>query len=190
MHITEILKIAIFKLIEEDIKVSICIDEKSQWCIIFNKNIYLLLEISYNVLKSNIYFRDNLQLKIGFNISFIKSINALRKKLFYMFIDFILVFYFRFYLFIFREGKGGREGEKHHCVVASHVPPTGGPGLLPRHAPWLGIQPASLWIAGQWSIHRVTPARVLRKKLLTKGKIKNNFGNDTFCCDVFFSFGN
>ena len=32
----------------------------------------------------------------------------------------------RFYLFIFRE-RGGREKEKHQCVVASHVPPTGGP---------------------------------------------------------------
>ena len=42
-------------------------------------------------------------------------------------------------LFIFRETKGGmkrgREGEKHQCVVASHVPPTGGlacnPGMCP-----------------------------------------------------------
>ena len=37
----------------------------------------------------------------------------------------------RFYLFIFREG----EGEKHQCVVASHVIPTGdlacNPGLCP-----------------------------------------------------------
>ena len=32
-----------------------------------------------------------------------------------------------FYLFIFRErGRGGeRVGEKHQCVVASHMPPTG-----------------------------------------------------------------
>ena len=36
-------------------------------------------------------------------------------------------FFFRFYLFIFRERgrKGEREGEKHQCVVASSVPPTG-----------------------------------------------------------------
>ena len=33
----------------------------------------------------------------------------------------------RFYLFIFRERgrEGEREGEKHHCVIASHTPPTG-----------------------------------------------------------------
>ena len=41
------------------------------------------------------------------------------------------------YLFIFRERgrEGGREGEKHQCVVASHTPPTGdlarNPGMCP-----------------------------------------------------------
>ena len=42
----------------------------------------------------------------------------------------------RFYLFIFREGREGeREGEKHQCVVASHMSPTGdlarNPGMCP-----------------------------------------------------------
>ena len=47
------------------------------------------------------------------------------------------VFFLRFYLFIFRQrGKEGeREGEKHQCVVASCVPPTGdlahNPGMCP-----------------------------------------------------------
>ena len=31
----------------------------------------------------------------------------------------------RFYLFIFRDGKGGKEGEKHQCVVAPLMTPTG-----------------------------------------------------------------
>ena len=46
-------------------------------------------------------------------------------------------FFKRFYLFIFREKgrEGEREGEKHQCVVASQVPPTGEPGLQPRHVP-------------------------------------------------------
>ena len=37
------------------------------------------------------------------------------------------LFFKRFYLFISRERvrEGEREGEKHQCVVASHVPPTG-----------------------------------------------------------------
>ena len=36
-------------------------------------------------------------------------------------------FFKRFYLFNFRERgrEGEREGEKYHCVVSSHVPPTG-----------------------------------------------------------------
>ena len=33
-------------------------------------------------------------------------------------------FLFLFHLFIF-EGEGERKREKHQCVVASHVPPTG-----------------------------------------------------------------
>ena len=39
----------------------------------------------------------------------------------------ILVFIFLkdFYVFIFREGRGGREGEKHQCVAASCAPTTG-----------------------------------------------------------------
>ena len=30
-----------------------------------------------------------------------------------------------FLIFIFREGKGGRKGEEHQCVVASQAPSTG-----------------------------------------------------------------
>ena len=50
--------------------------------------------------------------------------------------NFYLVFK-RFYLFIFRERgrEGEREGEKHQCVVASHVPLTRdlarNPGMCP-----------------------------------------------------------
>ena len=46
-------------------------------------------------------------------------------------------FFLRFYLFIFRARgtEGDREGEKHQCVVASSVPPTGelthNPGMCP-----------------------------------------------------------
>ena len=48
-----------------------------------------------------------------------------------------ILFFKRFYLFIFRErGRGGeREGEKHNCVVASYKSPTGdlahNPGICP-----------------------------------------------------------
>ena len=47
----------------------------------------------------------------------------------------ILYFILRVYLFIFREGEERRKGEKHQCVVASLVPPTGdlacNPGMCP-----------------------------------------------------------
>ena len=64
---------------------------------------------------------------------------------------YISLFLKRFYLFIFREkGKEGvREGQKHQCVVASHVAPTGdlarNPGMYPDlELNWrpFGLQPA------------------------------------------------
>ena len=41
--------------------------------------------------------------------------------------------------------EGEREGEKHQCVIASHLAPTGGCGPQPRHGSWPGIEPATLW---------------------------------------------
>ena len=51
-------------------------------------------------------------------------------------ISFLFLFK-RFYLFIFRERgmEGEREGEKQHCVVASHVAPTGDPACNPGMCP-------------------------------------------------------
>ena len=50
----------------------------------------------------------------------------------------ILFFFFKkLYFFIFRERgmEGEREGEKHQCVIASHIAPTGdlacNPGMCP-----------------------------------------------------------
>ena len=34
------------------------------------------------------------------------------------------------------------------------------PGLQPRHVPWLGIEPAIFWIAGQCSVLWATPTKV------------------------------
>ena len=57
------------------------------------------------------------------------------------FLDF---FFFRFYLFIFREmgREGNRKGEKHQCVRDTFSPvasgtqtPKRGPDLQPRHVP-------------------------------------------------------
>ena len=67
----------------------------------------------------------------------------------------ILFFKTIFYLFTFRQRgrEEERKGEKHQCVVASRAPPTG------DHVPLLGIKPATLWFAGQHSMHWATPAR-------------------------------
>ena len=46
--------------------------------------------------------------------------------------NFLNFIFKRFYVLFILEGKRGREGEKHQCVIASHVPPT---GLQPRHVP-------------------------------------------------------
>ena len=53
-------------------------------------------------------------------------------------------FFLRFYLFIFREGTGGRKRGKEIsvCGCLSRAP-YWGPGLQPRHVPRLGIEPAS-----------------------------------------------
>ena len=57
-------------------------------------------------------------------------------------------------LFIFREkGREGETGEKHQCVVASLTPPTGDLAGNPGMCPDLEIKPATLWFAGQRSIH-------------------------------------
>ena len=34
-----------------------------------------------------------------------------------------------------------------------------GPGLQPRHVPWLAVEPVTLWFAGQCSVHWATAAR-------------------------------
>ena len=54
-------------------------------------------------------------------------------------------------LFIFR-GEG-REGEKHPCVVASCMPPTGDPACNPGMGFRLGIEQATLWFTGWHSIY-------------------------------------
>ena len=71
-----------------------------------------------------------------------------------------LVFLKRLCLFIFkergREGERGRETSVYGCLLHA---PYWGPGLKPRHVPWLGIEPATLCFTVWCSIHWATPAR-------------------------------
>ena len=72
------------------------------------------------------------------------------------------IFLKNIYLFLDRgEGREKEEGEKHQCVVTSHVALTGEPGRQPRHMPWVGIEPVTLWFSGLHSIHWATLARAL-----------------------------
>ena len=59
--------------------------------------------------------------------------------------------------------EGEREGEKHQCVVASHMVPTGGRGPQPRHVPWLGIEPATLWFAARAQSAELHQPGLIRK---------------------------
>ena len=54
-------------------------------------------------------------------------------------------FFKRFYLFIFRGRNRGRETSMCGCLSCA---PHWGPGPQPRHVPWLGIEPVTLWFAG------------------------------------------
>ena len=47
------------------------------------------------------------------------------------------------------------------CGCLSHTP-NWAPGLQPRHVPWLGIKPATLWFTGQRPIHWATPAGAIK----------------------------
>ena len=70
-----------------------------------------------------------------------------------------ILFFLRFYLFIFRQRarEGGRE--RNINVWLPHAHPDWGPGPQTRHMPWLGIELATLWFTGWCSIHWTTPAR-------------------------------
>ena len=65
------------------------------------------------------------------------------------------------YLFLDRgEGKE-KERERNINVWSSLMGPPleTKPGLQPRHVPWLGIEPMTLWLTGWHSIHWATTAR-------------------------------
>ena len=68
----------------------------------------------------------------------------------------------KYFIYLFLEREEGRKTgrEISLCGCLSHAP-YWRPGQQPRHVPWLGIKPATLWFTGQHSIHWATPARAL-----------------------------
>ena len=77
------------------------------------------------------------------------------------------------YLFILERGKGGRKrGRETSMCGCLQCTPYWGPDPQPRHVPWLGIQPATLWFAVQNSLYWATPARALSSSCIIHWKIK------------------
>ena len=73
----------------------------------------------------------------------------------------LAVFFKKYFVYLFLESGEGREEERKRNISV-WLPPTPhnwAPGLQPRHVPWLGIEPATLWFTGQHSVHWATPAR-------------------------------
>ena len=72
-------------------------------------------------------------------------------------------------IYLFLEGGEGRKRgrETSMCCYLLCVP-LWGPGLQPRHVPWLGSEPAMLWFAGWCSIHWATPARASQTDILSE----------------------
>ena len=60
----------------------------------------------------------------------------------------ILFYFFKDYIYLFLEGKEGREMSMCGYVSCTRYCR---PGPQPRHVPWLVIKPAILWFTGQWS---------------------------------------
>ena len=82
--------------------------------------------------------------------------------------------FFKDFIYLFLERGEGREKERETsmCGCLSHAP-CWGPGLQPRHVPWLGIELATLWFIGWHSIYLAAPARATFLKLLFKWPLLN-----------------
>ena len=77
--------------------------------------------------------------------------------------------FFKYFIYLFLENRGGREKKRERNMGArgissigcfSHAP-TRGPGLQPRHVPWLAIELETFWFTGWHSIPWATPARAI-----------------------------
>ena len=65
------------------------------------------------------------------------------------------------FIYVLLERGDGKEKEREKSMCGCFLcAPYWGPGPLPRHVPWLGIELAILGFTGWHSIHWATPARV------------------------------
>ena len=84
----------------------------------------------------------------------------------YWWSDLLNFFYFNIYLSLEKGEEREKERERNidvreiHWLIGFFLhSPNWGPGPEPRHVPWPGIKPVTLWFAGWYSIHWATPAR-------------------------------
>ena len=79
--------------------------------------------------------------------------------------DYILLLFLKDFTYFREMGwEGEREGEQHQCAGGTSIgcllhTPNWGPGLQPRHVPYLGIEPVTFWFTGRHLIHWATLAR-------------------------------
>ena len=72
--------------------------------------------------------------------------------------QFCLFFSFKDFIYLCLERGEGKEKERERNIHARPLPHWG-PGPQPKHVSWLGIEPVTLWFAGQHSIHWATSVR-------------------------------
>ena len=70
------------------------------------------------------------------------------------------LFFFKIlFNYLYTKGKGGREGEKHQCVVSFYAPPTGDLAYNPGMCPDWELNQQPFGLQARCSIHSATPAR-------------------------------
>ena len=104
--------------------------------------------ISFYFLCSNSNYIYNF--KKSFSIKQTNSVilkSHIRKKIFYH--NTIVFLKILFYLFLERGERKEKERERNINVWLPLIQPHWGPGLQPRHVPWLGIEPATFWFTAR-----------------------------------------
>ena len=68
--------------------------------------------------------------------------------------------FFKDFICLFLERGEEKEKERERNIMCGCLlcAPHWGPGPQPRHVPWLGTEPATLWFVGPHSVHWATPA--------------------------------
>ena len=98
-----------------------------------------------------------------------------------MYVCVYVCIYKRFYLFIFteREREGERQGGKHQCVVASHMPSTGDLAHSPSMCPgWESRQPPFHSQAGTQSTEPHQPGQLIFYLLILREEEKRDRQTD------------